>query len=89
MDVPFRRQLLRLLIAGLCDIDITVLLDGRLFRHVGQIWVRVVLIGQRLFSCAAAGQKLALLAVAPLHSPVLEPDFDLERKVGKVRVYKL
>ena len=52
---------------------------------VRQVRVRVVLVGQRLFARASAGQKLALLGVAPLHAPVLEPDLHLSEARRLVR----
>ena len=38
----------------------------------------IVLAGEGLFPGASLGQQLPLLAVPPLHTTVLEPDFYLE-----------
>ena len=48
---------------------------------VGEVGVRVVLARQSDVTPAAPGrEQLALLAVAPLHPPVLEPDLHLRTK---------
>ena len=46
---------------------------------VAQVGVRVVLVRQGLLAGAARRQQLALLVVAPLHAPVLEPDLHLQQ----------
>ena len=51
---------------------------------VAQIGIRVVLVRQGLLARAPSGEELALLAVAPLHAPVLEPDLHLKNKKGCV-----
>ena len=44
---------------------------------VAEVWVLIVLAGQRLLPAAAHAQQLPLLAVTPLHSTVLKPNLDL------------
>ena len=45
---------------------------------ITQIRMLIVLTGQSLFSGSSLGQKFPFFAVPPLHTAVLEPDFDLE-----------
>ena len=44
---------------------------------IAEVRMRIALGGQRLLAAAAVRQQLALLRVAPLHAPVLEPDLHL------------
>lgn len=52
--------------------------------RVAEVRVGVVLVGEGLLAGTPGGKELALLGVAPLHAPVLEPDLHLERWGGYV-----
>ena len=51
---------------------------------VAEVWVLIVLAGQRLLPAAAHAQQLPLLAVTPLHSTVLKPNLDLVKQKQNV-----
>ena len=51
-----------------------------LVERITQVRMLIVFTGQSLLSGAPLGQQLPLLAVPPLHTTVLEPDFDLEER---------
>ena len=54
-------------------------------QRVAEVRVRIVLARQRHVTAAAGRQQLALLAVAPLHPPVLEPDLHLRPQTRATR----
>ena len=51
-----------------------------LVERITQVRMLIVFTGQSLLSGSPLGQQLPLLAVPPLHTTVLEPDFDLEER---------
>ena len=61
------------IVITLRGLEVSLVVEG-----VTQVRMLIVFAGQGLFPGPPLGQQLPLLAVPPLHTPVLEPDFDLK-----------